>query len=70
MTITSINEIFGDSCEFENVAEMEASISECGYNLPEGGLEEYYDYVDSEIYESGNFIQLTRNDECNWAGER
>lgn len=42
--IVNINEAFGDSVEFETVAEMEQCIKLSGYDIPEDGLREGRDY--------------------------
>lgn len=40
----NINENFGDPIEFETLAEMAQAIRDCGYELPEDGLQEGRDY--------------------------
>lgn len=42
--IININSAYGEPVEMEDVAEMEAGILECGYELPADGLKEGRDY--------------------------
>lgn len=42
--IRNVNEMFGDSVEFDSVDEMAEAIVACGYDLPADGLEEGRDF--------------------------
>lgn len=48
MRVVNINENYGDPVTFGSVAELEQAIKDCGYELPEDGLQEGRDYEEEE----------------------